>query len=354
MFDAILLNDTSYDDHHGCQIVIEQIHRLAASVGIRIIWSSPLRNNWSADAGLLAAARRADLCLINGEGTLHDDAPAAKQLMLASEHFSAAGLPCFLINALWQNNPSLTTFLTGLAGCYLRDELSAQEVRAYRHQATVVPDLTLTVPALTSGSTRAGLLVNGSVLAERQREAVEALALAADASYLSIRTYTPIRMAVHHRAYFITGIRQRWKQLRHRLTALCVPVDALAGSKAMGRFRWRHACVRREKIFDRLAGAEGVVTGRFHMVTLCLVTRTPFFAVPSNSHKIEGLLDQLGMRHRVFSSYADAIAQRRQLAFSDRELQNIDHFLAKARDAAEQMFQEVAETVTTVTAHGVP
>lgn len=33
-----------------------------------------------------------------------------------------------------------------------------------------------------------------------------------------------------------------------------------------------------------------VVTGRFHMVCACLLTKTPFIALKSNSHKIEGML----------------------------------------------------------------
>jgi hypothetical protein len=345
MFCAILLNDTSYDDHHGCQIVVDQIHYLAAAAGIRIIWSSPLRNDWATDAGLLAAAQRADLCLINGEGTLHDDLPAAAQLMQASEYFSSAGLPCFLINALWQNNSSLVRNLPGLAGCYLRDALSAQEVSAFRQQATVVPDLTLTLIAASGNSERRGLLINGSVLESRQREAVDQLALTQNASYLSIRTFTPIRLAAHHRAYLLLSLRQRWKHLRHRVSSFRrYPTGGVSG-KLMGRFRWRHACLRRKNFLARLAAAEGVVTGRFHMVTLCLVTRTPFFAVPSNSHKIEGLLAQLGMTNRIFDSYEQALAQRGLLAFSADELQRIDSFLAGAQVGATRMFEEIAETV---------
>lgn len=58
MLKAVLLSDTSYDDHHGCQIVVSQMHRFAAAVGIRIIWSSPVRNDWCNDHGLLRSTRR--------------------------------------------------------------------------------------------------------------------------------------------------------------------------------------------------------------------------------------------------------------------------------------------------------
>lgn len=40
----------------------------------------------------------------------------------------------------------------------------------------------------------------------------------------------------------------------------------------------------------QLAGAELVVTGRFHGVCLAIPARRPFLALASNTHKVEGLL----------------------------------------------------------------
>lgn len=354
MLKAILLNDTSYDDHHGCQIVMQQIHRLTSAAGIRIVWSSPLRNDWSSDLGLLAAAHKADLCLINGEGTLHDDAPAALQLMQAAEHFSARGIPCFLINALWQNNPLLARYLPSLAGCYLRDARSASEVQGYGVGASVVPDLTLTMLVAATGRPRAGLLINGSVLADRQQQAVVSASAVPDARYLSVRTFTPLRFAAHHRAYFLPAMRQRWKQWRHRLSSGGSDAGGVLNGKAMGRYRWRHACIGQAELLESLESAEGVVTGRFHMVTLCLLTRTPFFAVPSNSHKIEGLLEQLGMADRIFGDYEDALKSRTRLRFSVEELQRIDTFIDDAVLAAEKMFSEIVETVNRIASAASP
>ena len=65
---------------------------------------------------------------------------------------------------------------------------------------------------------------------------------------------------------------------------------------------------------DRLAKAEAVLI-RFHSVFLCLLTKTPVLAVPSNSHKITGLLeDVFGTDSRVIKiaalpDLADGMAQ---------------------------------------------
>ncbi|MBQ0778152.1 MAG: hypothetical protein KBT84_11240, partial [Pseudomonas sp.] len=77
MLQAILFNDTSYDDHHGCQLVVRQIRALAEEAGIHIAAASPVRHDWSQDRSLLERIAEADVCIVNGEGTMHDDAPAA-------------------------------------------------------------------------------------------------------------------------------------------------------------------------------------------------------------------------------------------------------------------------------------
>lgn len=344
MLKAILLNDTSYDDHHGCQIVVNQIHRFAAAAGIRVIWSSPVRNDWRNDHGLLRAAQKADVCIVNGEGTLHDDAPAARQLVEAARFFSGQGLPCVLINALWQNNPGLVPALSIFRQLYVRDSRSAAEMRAGGVTATVVPDLTLAMSYPRRQGSRSGLLLNGSVLDDVQIEAVDAVQQHAGLGYLSIRTFTPLRFARHHRAYFVLALRQFWKQFRHWISSYLRGYAGPLSGKAIGRFRWRHACLRRQAFLTRVSRAEGVITGRFHMVTLCLVTGTPFFALRSNSHKIEALLEPLGMLNRLYDSYEQAVAHRSELPFSQAELARVERFTAAAREQAAEMFRAIAES----------
>lgn len=43
------------------------------------------------------------------------------------------------------------------------------------------------------------------------------------------------------------------------------------------------------KLLSTIGQSRLVVTGRFHMVCACLLTKTPFVALKSNSHKIEGM-----------------------------------------------------------------
>ena len=109
----------------------------------------------------------------------------------------------------------------------------------------------------------------------------------------------------------------------------------------MSRLRWRHARLGSQAFLEALAQSSGVITGRFHMITLCLLTRTPFFALRSNSHKVEALLGALGMQARLFDNYEAALECRDYIAYSELESKRIGEFLSHARQMSTIMFAEI-------------
>jgi hypothetical protein len=102
---AVLINDTSSANHHGCRRVVATIRSSLAIRGIDIIASSPIGAAWGKDAALEAALRSAHLLVVNGEGTLHHGAPEGERLLLAVDHAAALGKPVALINTIYQDNP---------------------------------------------------------------------------------------------------------------------------------------------------------------------------------------------------------------------------------------------------------
>src|SRR5690606_34263356 len=121
---TIVFNDTSIDDHHGCQLVMNQISTLASSVGMDIVVSCPLGYEWEADEWLKAEVRKAELCIVNGEGTMHDDAPNAMRLGRLALFCAVENIPCVLINSVWQQNVELNELAPFFTAIYVRDPLS--------------------------------------------------------------------------------------------------------------------------------------------------------------------------------------------------------------------------------------
>lgn len=344
---AILFNDTSWDDHHGCALVVDQINRLAAEAGIRIVHQVPLRHDWRSDAWLQKRLQQVDLCLINGEGTLHDDLPAATILVELAAHCARTAQPCVLLNSLWQNNPKLAAGAALFTRIYVRDARSRDELAERGVAASVVPDLTLSLSPPAPPRERRGWLLNGSVLPAVQRQCWETLAAQTDPAVgaLSLRRVPPLRWRDRDRRYWWRSLRESGKHLRHWLSACCLRLPPLSSAKGLSRRRWRNSRLSSVSLLAALGSAQGVVSGRFHLLTLSLLCETPCMALASNSHKIEALFEAVGLEGRMCSDYADGLRQVQLRPFSEAERLRIRGFLQSARGQARQMFDEIAALV---------
>lgn len=347
MLKAILFNDTSHNKHHGCQIVVKQIYQLAAAAGIRIVRACPMRHDWRDDPRLQTDIANADLCLINGEGTLHDDARAAQVLVALAPFCRERGVPCFLINSVWQRNTLLIEPARMFSAIYLRDQRSQAELAVAGIASRVVPDLTLSVIPSSPQVQRQGFLVNGSFYEERTQEAWAALQQVADpaVSYLSIQALPHIQTGKGFPAYFWKTLRSRFKAWRVRRQAQQATLGKTIERKQIKLLRWKYCATSDAAFLRRLAGSQGVITGRFHCVTLCLLTGTPFFAIGSNTHKIEALLEACQLQGRVYPDYASALEARARIAFDDAERLAVANFVRSSRQQAQQMFIEIAAAV---------
>lgn len=347
MLKAILFNDTSHNRHHGCQIVVKQIYALAAAAGIQIVKACPMRHDWRRDARLQQDIGNVDLCLINGEGTLHDDARAAQMLVELAPFCRGRGVSCFLINSVWQNNQKLVEPARAFSGIYLRDCMSQRELASAGVASQVVPDLTLSMLPPRSMQARKGLLVNGSFYEEKTQEAWAALRQTADPAlaYLSIWAVPQLQVGKGFPSYVWKSLRSRFKAWRGRLAGRFTVFSETITRRQIKLLRWKYSEAFAPGFLVRLAASEGVVTGRFHCVTLCLLTETPFFAIGSNTHKIEALLDACKLQGRVYSTYASALADRQRIAFSEEELLAVRKFVRDSRLQAEQMFADIAARV---------
>lgn len=347
MLIAILFNDTSHNKHHGCQIVVRQIYALAQEAGIRIVKSCSLHHDWRRDEALKREIAKVDLCLINGEGTLHDDAKAARILVDLAPFCREQNVPCYLINSVWQRNSlELTEAARSFSRIYVRDHHSQAELARSGVASEVVPDLTLSAlpPAAKS---REGLLINGSFYEERTREAWRLYRDAGGAvQYLSIQSMPQIQWGKGFVRYFWRSLRSFFKAFRARSKARRMEdFERDLSVKQIKYMRWRYSVASSSQFLQRLAASRGVITGRFHCVTLCLLSETPFFAIASNTHKIEGLLDQCGLSGRIFADYGSAYSSVQRIDFTEVELQAVRRFVSDSAARARQMFLQIAQAV---------
>ena len=89
---AVLINDTRTEGHHGCNLVIENIIYLLKNRNINIIDYSNCNSCWYQNKKFLNNFNKADLIIVNGEGTIHHN-----QKMIATQQYNKNKQTCIII-----------------------------------------------------------------------------------------------------------------------------------------------------------------------------------------------------------------------------------------------------------------
>jgi len=271
----------------------------------------------------------ADLVIINGEGTMHDDQAGACLLAQAGILAHRAGKPVVLLNTVWERNRLIENLLPCVSLIYTRESLSAESIRKSGFNATVVPDLSLTSPPEILFPDPPLPSIPGVVLDSVIWDLAMELA-----DFAKSHAFLFYRLSSHPNFWSWSSL-IKW--------ALLFKAGSMRKS------------INRLSICD-IAKGEVVITGRFHGVCLAILAQRPFLALPSNTYKIEGLLKDAKLGDGAF--VADGVCRKSSesientiVDFKSRVLKPeiiygyrkacLD-YLAHARIAAESMFKEIA------------
>lgn len=257
---VLLANDTGIAGHLGCRGVSDAHARLLGRAGHQVIhrlFRGSLQRHDAAgdedvirslagDEPVMAMVRDVDAVVVNGEGTIHHGAGRPWLGLLAVAQ--RMGRATLLVNAVFQETAGFDTTLVRLDDFTVRESLSAAHARDRGLRPRVVPDSYLAARFGPAERPVSGLAVTDW---HGQRTDVAAIVEAFQREHAC--TFVPLRTPLAE---------ARW-----------------AGFPA------------------ELQNARLVVTARHHGVYAALVAGRPFVALPSNSHKVEGTLADLGLPH---------------------------------------------------------
>jgi hypothetical protein len=247
---VILLNAFSVY-HVGCGAVQDTLMRLAGARGMEIT-----RHD---DRIALPASARCDLVIVNGEGTYHHESPRAMRLHAMAGSLKARGARTALVNATIQDIALDFTIYDEIA---VRESRSADYVRSLFPKAgvQVIPDAAFCHPAKPQPPLkRSGVLFMDSVVGSCSR-VIESHA-------------------------------------------------ATLGETVMRLCHWKGSA---DDMIGQMRQKELVVTGRFHGAALAMLSGTPLLTLPSNTWKMEGMMNDFGILHQHCATapgLADALAQ---------------------------------------------
>lgn len=247
---AVLLNDTSYEKHAICPQIVRNIKILCAKNNIELLGSFTREDVQAQQPGLLEQAEKANFIIINGEGTLHHSSREGAELL------SFGNKPVALINTVWEKMFFVSKLLDKAFYISVRESRSYEEIVKVvsKNKVQVVPDaIFYSTGQFEVQKTGFGDSVLGFIKEELSQES-NFFPLQSEKKFPDIQAYA----------------------------------------------NW-------------MLGLDLYVTGRFHGVCLAMMLQVPFLAIPSNSHKIEGLLADCGCSELLILN-KEEIPKKRELA----------------------------------------
>ncbi len=328
---AAIVNDTRADRHYGCYAVMATIDRLCAASGIEVVARVPVHHDWQADTALAERLSRVRLIIVNGEGTIHHDRPAAQRLVALGAFARTHGVVAALVNASWHaNSPALAAAAGAFHRIAVRESASAAALAAAGIAAEVMPDLSIEGLSPYTGA-RAGTRVVGSVVPQ-QAWALARLRRRLGARPLSIFAPAADSVRAVRSDIAVAGAR-------------APGVLAHAGDVARTFLDLRRGRVASPAAFEEAIGRAGLlITGRFHAALIALGRGTPVLALESNTGKISATLADAGLA-RWRSAGAEEITPAlcaAAMTWSDTERTSLAAWRAAGVAAQRRLFAELA------------
>lgn len=332
MKSVVLLNDTSFENHHGCNIVIENIKRNLEKRDIKLLATNPIGKDWNSNKTFLNSLNQSDGVIINAEGTIHDDSDYAYSLL---EIVNYTNKPCFLINMTYQNNSEkFSKLVSKFEKIYVRETYSKKELEKNNIDSVVVPDMTFYT-----------LKKNYPQLNEKKIYITD--------SHDIKKSEELYRIAENNEIVFIPIIApfKKYSNLNGFLKKLKFNFFNYYGSfidKFMSlKYKYKRFILvnNEDDLLKNIRNSNFLISARFHAICLSLHFQVPFIALSSNTFKIESLLSDIGLdKRRIIDIRKLNDIERVKNdynSFSKEELNKIDDYIITANQQIEFMFDEI-------------
>jgi polysaccharide pyruvyl transferase WcaK-like protein len=310
----LILNDTRAENHHGCSRVMNAIDRNLFIRNEYEVSYLKLMTRWDLDEDIKRKIIQTDLLIINGEGTLHGDLIHVRCLLNAISFAKSYGVTVAVINTtLYDLSNKSINILAKVDYLYVRDMASKKLIEENGINVFYCPDLVFWEPfPLEKEIYRSGWAVTDgygpTVLDAEMRK----------------NSSTPIT---------ISNLEQRFYKLSKLRKVLIRLISIINFSRSVKPL----SDSTQVDFLRRLNSFEFVLTGRYHIVCMCLLLEIPFKFIDSNTPKISFLLSDIGLDLDKFFYRPDSL----RFDFNDSELSKIKFFKSEAQIKIKEMFDNI-------------
>lgn len=319
---TVIINDTSFLSHFGCKLVMKNLINLLNKYNFEIIDTFPVKEDWRNSKKIQKKILESDCVIVNGEGVIHDG--KGEDLVQISEFCKKNNINSYLINSVYQNNPkSFKKYLELFNKIYVRESFSKIELSKIGIQSTVVPDLSLYTNFKINKITKdknIGVLDSVNTTISTLSKQLKNVSFIPIYIFSQVKTNSNINIL---------------KNIKKNIFSISY------GSLYF--LKTRIICFKTEReLLNELLRYKKFICGRFHGLMLLLLIKNPNFElVTSNSHKIEGVISDIGIQRKIYSSYSE-IDLNKNINYND-DIKKIDAYVLTAKKKIKNMIQEIQE-----------
>jgi len=345
MIPAVLLNDTSFNNHHGCNKVVTNINLFFSECNIKILYGNPLGTNWRANEHFMRNLRKAKVLIINGEGTIHHNRERGLLLLEAIPIARKLGLKVFLINMTYQENPkSYEKYLQQADLITVRESLSQKELQKANLKALLVPDFTFfhfSNPA-QSGVTQKTLITD-SVHHELSQQLKKLTSELPDTEFFPIWVRNPNEL-------FWSRFSTKFIKLPSKMTLkrLFSNPKELISVYRMNSALYAHTVEKHKDFIGKIKNSNAIICARFHSLCMAIQQQRKFIAIKSNTFKMESLIYDIGLSPKRVVKMDDIQHSIEIPDFSKEEKDNIERYLLFSAKQFTKMKEMVNEQMATL------
>lgn len=334
---AVIINDTSYKPHHGCETVVRNIISLLYKREIETIATNQVGVSWE-NKSFLKHMKNADIVIVNGEGTLHHAEDRVKDLARIGKYVKEHLLkPVVLINTIYQDNgPEIGAYMKYFDLIYVRESFSQRELEKIGILSHVVPDMTFYTPYdLADKHIVSDIGVSDSVYSSVSKK-LYSFSMHNHYHFLPVLSVPKINKFNYCSSWLklIRFLILKW--IKTILLKLGIPLS----------YKQKRSLYFMESYKDyinTISNLKLFISGRFHSLCFALKTMTPFIAIRSNSHKIEGMLADIGIGYERILEFDDIeeCELKKYTEWSDDESIKIHQYINEAPLKIEEMFDKI-------------
>ena len=319
----LLVNDTSLICHHGCTLLMQSIYKFFNKKKFNIKNKIYLEENC---LDFLDNISDYDLILINGEGIIHgkknsDMNKVNEILNFIKKIKSKHNLPIVIFNSTISSLKSYQIEALRLVDkIYVREKFSHIYLKNKKIKSTILPDL-LSLLLIKNKKNDNHIVVTDSSIQKTTKKLLE---------YANFKNYKFIPILYNNYLRFLRFFIFKF--------ILKIKINFLVN------FFLYLKNLYLKKILKVLAKSEFIITGRFHGVFICIALMKPFYTFQSDTYKIQGLMEMIGISHRIID--IKKINRLKLSKFNKSEITKIKKFQKKSKKKFTQFFNDLNNLVT--------